>query len=64
MSLTLREEGKLEVFENRVLRRIFRSKREEVKIGWRNLQSEGLYNKYTSSNIITMKVKEYDMGGT
>jgi hypothetical protein len=35
-SLTLREEHRLRVFENRVLRRIFGSKRDEVAGGWRN----------------------------
>jgi hypothetical protein len=35
-SLTLREEYKLRVFENKVLRRIFRSKRDEVTEDWRN----------------------------
>jgi hypothetical protein len=38
-SLALREEHKLRVFENRVLRRIFGSKRYEI-IGWRKLRSE------------------------
>jgi hypothetical protein len=36
-SLTLREEHRLRVFENRVLRRIFRPKRNEVTGGWRKL---------------------------
>jgi hypothetical protein len=36
LSLTLREERKLRVFENRVLRRIFGPKRDEVTGGWRN----------------------------
>jgi hypothetical protein len=35
LSLTLREEHKLRVFENRVLRRIFEPKRDEVTGGWR-----------------------------
>jgi hypothetical protein len=39
-SLTLREEHKLREFENRVLKRIFRPKREEVKGGWRRLHNE------------------------
>jgi len=38
-SLTLREVCKLRVFENRVLRRIFGSKRDEVTGGWRKLQN-------------------------
>jgi hypothetical protein len=36
-SLTLREEHRLRVFENRVLRRIFRPKRDEMTGGWRKL---------------------------
>jgi hypothetical protein len=41
MSLTLREEHRLRVFENRVLRRIFGPKRDEV-IGWRKLHNKEL----------------------
>jgi hypothetical protein len=40
------------VFENRVLRRIFGNKREEVAGGWRRLHNEELYNLHYSSNII------------
>jgi hypothetical protein len=42
-SLTLREEHRLRVLENRVLRRVFGSKRDEVTRGWRKLQNEELY---------------------
>jgi hypothetical protein len=42
------------VFENRVLRRIFGPKREEVAGGWRRLHNEELHNLYTSPNIIRM----------
>jgi hypothetical protein len=38
--LTLREEHRLRVFENRVLRRIFGPKRDEVTGGWRKLYNE------------------------
>jgi hypothetical protein len=41
-SLTLREEHRLRVFENRVLRRIFGPKRDEVTGEWRNLHNEEL----------------------
>jgi hypothetical protein len=34
--LTLREEHRLRVFENRVLRRIFEPRRDEVRVGWKN----------------------------
>jgi hypothetical protein len=42
-SLTLREEHRLRVFENRVLRRIFGPKREEVTGEWRKLQKGASY---------------------
>jgi hypothetical protein len=52
-SLTLREERRLRVFENRVLRRIFRSKRDEVTGEWRRLHNEEELNDlYSSPNII------------
>ena len=50
--LTLREECRLWVFQNRVLRRIFGSKRDEVTGEWRELHNEELSNLYYSSNII------------
>jgi hypothetical protein len=51
-SLTLREERRLRVFENRVLRRIFgRSKRDEVTRKWRKLHNEELNDLYCSTNI-------------
>jgi hypothetical protein len=51
-SLTLKEEHTLRVFENRVLRNIFLSKRDEVTGDWRRLHNEELYDLYFSSNII------------
>jgi hypothetical protein len=51
-SLTLREEHRLRVFENRVLRRIFGPKRDEVTAGWRKLHNEELHNLYSSPSII------------
>jgi hypothetical protein len=53
-SLTLREEHRLRVLENRVLRRIFGSKRDEVRGGWRYLRNEELCDLYSSPNIIRM----------
>jgi hypothetical protein len=53
-SLILREEHRLRVFENRVLRRIFGPKRDEVTGGWRKLHNEELHNLYSSPNIIIM----------
>jgi hypothetical protein len=46
LSLTLREEHRLRVFENRLLRKIFGPKREEVAGGWRRLHNEVLHNLY------------------
>jgi len=46
-SLTLREERSLRVFENRVLRRIFGRKRDEVTKEWRKLHNEELNDLYS-----------------
>jgi hypothetical protein len=51
-SLTLREEHRLRVFENGVLRRIFGVKRDEVTVGWRKLRNEEISNLYFTPNII------------
>jgi hypothetical protein len=48
----LREEHRLRVFENRVLRRICGSKRDEVTGEWRRLHNEELNDLYSSTNII------------
>jgi hypothetical protein len=52
LSVTAREEHRLRVFENRVLRRIFRPKRDEVTRGWRKLHNEELHGLYSSPSII------------
>jgi hypothetical protein len=52
-SFKLREEHRLRVFENRVLRRIFGVKRDEVKGEWRKLHSEELHNLYSYPDIVT-----------
>jgi hypothetical protein len=60
-SLTLREEHRLRVFENSVLRRIFGPKRDEVIGGWRKLHNE-VHNFYSSPIIIRMmRVNEDEM---
>jgi hypothetical protein len=51
-SLTLNEERRLRVFENRVLRRMFGPKRNEVTGEWRKLHNEELHNLYSSPDII------------
>jgi hypothetical protein len=48
----LREERRLRVFENRVLRRIFRPKRDEVTGEWIKLHNEELNDLYSSPNIV------------
>jgi hypothetical protein len=44
----------LRVFENRVLRRIFGPKRDEVTGGWRKLHNEELHNLYSSPSVIEL----------
>ena len=51
-SLIWKEELTLRVFENRVLRRIFGPKRDEVRGEWRKLHNEELNDLYCSSNIV------------
>jgi hypothetical protein len=50
--ITLREEYRLRVFENRVLRRTFGHKRDEVTGQWRKLHSGKVHNLYLSPDII------------
>jgi hypothetical protein len=52
MAVTLREKHRLRVFENRVLRRIFRSKWDEVKGEWRRLHNKELHDLYSSPSAI------------
>jgi len=50
--LTLREERKLRVFENRVSRKLFGPRGDEVTGEWRRLHNEELNNLYSSPNIL------------
>jgi hypothetical protein len=50
-SLTSREEDRVRIFENRVLRRIFGPKREEDR-SWRKLHNDELHSLYSSPNIV------------
>jgi hypothetical protein len=54
LSLTLREEHRLKVLKNRVLRGIFGPKRDEVPGSWRKLHNEELRDLYSSPSIIKM----------
>jgi hypothetical protein len=64
-SLTLREEHRLRVFENRVLRGMFGPKRDEVTGEWRKLHNGELHNLYSSPDIIRqIKLKENEVGRT
>jgi hypothetical protein len=53
-SLILREEHRLRVFQNRILRRIFGPKRDKVTGDWRKLRNGELNNFYSSRSIIRM----------
>ena len=61
-SVTLREERRLRVFENKVLRRIFGLKRDEVTVVLRKLHNEELKDLYWSPNIIQMMIKKNEVG--
>jgi hypothetical protein len=52
LSLTMRGECRLRVFENRVLMSIFGSKRVEVTWKWRKLHNEALIDLYSSLNVV------------
>jgi hypothetical protein len=52
LSRILKEKHRLRAFENRVLRRIFGSKRKEIVGGWRRLHNEELHKLYASPDII------------
>jgi len=65
LSLTFREERRLYVFENRVLRRIFGPKRDEVIREWRKLHNEELNDLYSTPNIVrVIKFEKNERGGS
>jgi len=51
-SLTLREERRIRVFENRVLRRVFGPKRDEITGEWKKLHNEEFSDLYSLPNIV------------
>ena len=57
-TLTLREECRLRVFENRVVRNIFGPMRDEVTDEWRKLHNEELNDLYSSLNIVQVSNQE------
>jgi hypothetical protein len=60
----LREEHRLRVFKNRVLRRIFGPKRKEITVEWRRLHNEELYTLYPSPDIIRVIKSRKQIGRT
>ena len=63
MFLTLREEYKLRVFQNRILRRIFRPKR-NTNAEWNRLHNEELHSLYHSPNIVrVIKSRRFKWAG-
>jgi len=52
MGVTLREECKLSMFENRVFRSIFGPKRDKVTMEWRKLHNEEISDVYSTPNIV------------
>jgi hypothetical protein len=63
LSLTTREEHRSIVFENNVLRRIFRPKQGEIAGGWRKLHNKELHSLYISQNIITVIKSRMKLAG-
>ena len=63
-SLTLREKHRLRVFENKVLRKIFGTKRDDITGEWRKLHNSELHALYFSPNIIrNLKLRQLRWAG-
>jgi len=62
LTLTLREESRLRVFENRMLMRLVGPKRDEVAGEWRKLRNEELNDLYFSPNIRVVKSRRMRRG--
>jgi hypothetical protein len=60
--MTLREERRLNVFENRLLRRVFGPKRDKVTGEWRKLHNEELNDMYSLPNIVRVVCGAYGGG--
>jgi hypothetical protein len=58
----LREERRLRVFQNRVLRRVFGPKRDKVTGEWRKLHNEELNDLYSLPSIVQVKIETNEMG--
>jgi hypothetical protein len=63
VSLTLREENRLTVFENRVLKRISGQKKDVVTGGWRKLHNEEIRDLYSSPSRIKMIKSKMRLSG-
>ena len=63
VSLTLREQQRLMGFKNRVLRKIFGPKSQDITGDWRQLHSEELHNLYSMTNIIWVNKSMRMKGG-
>jgi hypothetical protein len=62
--MQLREESRSRVFENRMLRRVFGPKRDEVTGEWRKLQNDELRDVYSLTNIVrVVKSRRIRWGG-
>jgi hypothetical protein len=63
-SLTFKEERRLRLFENMVLRRIFGPKRDEVTGDWRKIHNEELNDLYSTRIIWVIKIEKNETGGS